>query len=352
MKVLVCGAGAVGCWLGGSLAAGGAEVTLLARPAQAEALLRDGLTLRRGRRTTRVRPGVVLLLDSPGARSSYEIALVAVKSYATAGLAVALRASDVPTLVSVQNGIGNEGALAAALPDRRVIAGTLTTGVTLRRPGVVEAGRSGAVGLATCPSGDATAAALDELARAFTAGGIGVRRYADGTAMKWSKLLLNLLGSATPAILGWSPAQVFADRHLFGVERQAWLEADAVMRALGRRPVALPGFPVPVFVALARQLPEGWLYRLAARRLAGARGRRLPSVAADLAAGRAETEVDVLNGAVVRAGAATGVATPVNGVLAELVTDLADRRLARAELAGRPELLLARVEAARRTQWR
>jgi hypothetical protein len=75
----------------------------------------------------------------------------------------------------------------------------------------------------------------------LTSGGLRARRLEDAASMRWSKLLANLLGNATSAILDMDPGDVYRDRGLFDVERRQLREALAVMRALGLRPLALPG---------------------------------------------------------------------------------------------------------------
>jgi len=341
MRVLVAGAGAVGSWLGGALLAGGAEVTLVARGEHGTAVADAGLTLRgaRGARIVHVHPARVEQVAEAVAFGTFDLALVAVKSYATEGLAAELAAAGIARAVaSFQNGVGNEALLAAALPGIPIIPATLTTAVGLTQPGVVEGAAKGGVGLGRAAGAEALIA---ELATRLAAGGLTVRVYPDAVAMKWSKLLLNLLGSATAAILDWPPARVFEDRRLFALERRAWIEALDVMRALGIRPVELPGYPVPRYARLVRHLPAALLYATARRPLAGGRGARLPGVAADLRAGRRQSEIEVLGGAVARAGVMVGVPTPVNRVLADLVVELAAGRRARADFAGRPEALLA-----------
>jgi 2-dehydropantoate 2-reductase len=333
MRVLVVGAGAVGSWLGGHLVAGGADVTLVARGAHGAALTAGGLVLQAGEVTSHVSPRVVPDLSAAGGQGPYDCGLVCVKSYHTAGLAGELAAAGPPPrLVSFQNGVGNEAVLAAALPGCQVLPATLTTGVAVGPPGTVQGGHRGGVGL---PDADAA----EDLARALAAGGLVVQRYRDPAAMKWSKLLLNCLGGATAALLGWPADRVFRDRRLFDLERAVWLEALAVMDALGLRPVGLPGYRVERYAALVRRLPAGLLYRLAAGRLAGARGGRMPGLAADLADGRTESEVEVLHGAVAAAGAARGVATPVCRTLAACLRDVAAGRRPRDAFADRPEAL-------------
>jgi 2-dehydropantoate 2-reductase len=343
MRVMVVGAGAVGSWLGGALATGGADVTLVEPAARRTAIATDGLVLVTPSRTVRVRPAVVASIADAATTGAFDVALVAVKSYYTADVAAALAAAlTPPRVITVQNGIGNEAVLAAALPDRAVLSASLTTGLVIDPGGTVHATAKGGIGLGA-PHGGRD---VDDVAAALRAGGLRVRAYADPRAMKWSKLLLNLVGSATSAITGWPPARVFAHRRLFDVERAAWLEALAVMGALGLAPVALPGYPVPLYARAITLLPAGVVFRLFARQLAGARGDRLPSVATDLAAGRSHTENAVLTGAVVAAAAVTGTDVPVSRVLADIVDAIAAGRAPRSTYAGRPEALLAAVDRA------
>lgn len=340
MKVLVVGAGAVGSWLGGHLARGGVAVTLVARGPRGAALARDGLRLRLPDREVVVPTAVAGNVAAAGNGDAFDWALVCVKSYHTATVAAELAAArGIRRVACFQNGVGNEALLGQSLPRTAVVPATLTTGVWLDAAEVVQGSDKGGAGL---PVGTDA----DDLAAALTAGDLRVERYPDAAAMKWSKLLLNQLGSATSALLDWPPARVFSDRRLFHVERAAWREAAAVMNCLGHRPVALPGYRVDLFARAVDWLPETLLFRLAAGRLAGGRGERRPGLATDLAAGRSDSEVTVLHGAVAAAGARVGVATPTCAALVRLVTDVAVGRLPRAEFVDRPEALLAALARA------
>lgn len=336
LRALVVGGGAVGSWLGGSLAAGGAEVTL-AEPGPRRATLETaGIALVSARGLTRVKPAVAASIARAGPVAGFDIVVVAVRGYHTEAVARELSAggAEPAAVASFQNGVGNDALLAAALPATQVITATLTTGLQIEAGGAVRGSRRGGVGLASVLGADALAAHL-------RAGGLTVRRYDDAASMKWSKLLLNLIGSATCAVLGWPPDRVFADRRLFDLERRAWLEALAVVRALGLRPVDLPGYPVRLVSAAMARLPDPLAFRLLGGRIAGARGDRLPGVSADLAAGRSRTENDVLTGAVVRHGRDLSVPVPVSAALCELVEGIADGSLPRERFLGRPEALLA-----------
>lgn len=343
MRVLVAGAGAAGSWIGGALAAGGASVALVARGAHGDAIRRQGLTLHgdSGRRVVHVHAPVFPRVGEAAAGDPYDAVLVCVKSYDTAALADELvRLPGVRRVVGFQNGVGNEAVLADRLPGWTIIPASLTTGVTLVEPGIVEGGARGGIALARVPGEDEW---TDRLADLLRGGGLSVLTCPDGVPLKWSKLLLNMLGNATCAILRWPPGRVFADRGVFELEHRAWLEAIAVMRALHIGPIALPGYPVDTYVRVARRLPAPWLHRLVGGTLARARGTRMPGAAIDLAAGRPHTEVEVLNGAVVQAGARAGVATPVNRVLAELAMDLSAGRVDPAAFIDRPAALIEAV---------
>ncbi len=339
MRVLVAGAGAVGSWIGGNLAAGGATVTLVARGAHAAVMAAEGLRLESGEHTICVQPSVALSVAAAAAGGSFDCTVVAVKSYDTIGLARELAdAGTAPRVVSFQNGVGNEAVLASKLPNSVVIPATLTTAVHIRRPGVVMAWHKGGVGLGVPPHGD-----ISDLAAHLRRGGHSVGLYPDADDMKWSKLLLNMLAAASSAILGWAPPLVLADRRLFDLEHTAWLEALAVMRSLGRHPVVLPGYRVDLFARLAPYVPPSLLHPFVHWRVGRERGERLPSATHDLAQGRTRTEIEVLNGAVACAGERAGVPVPVNRSLTDLVTALAAGTLRREDFAGHPEAVLERV---------
>jgi 2-dehydropantoate 2-reductase len=92
------------------------------------------------------------------------------------------------------------------------------------------------------------------------------------------------------------------------------------------------------------RLPEWISRRLIAPRIAKGRGDKRPSLWLDLDSGRRQTEIDWLNGAVVRAAEPLGIPTPVNRTLTRLVTELANDPTRRAEYAGHPKALLRAIE--------
>jgi 2-dehydropantoate 2-reductase len=221
----------------------------------------------------------------------------------------ALQAGTV--LGSFQNGVGNEEAILSALPDQPLLAGSLTLPVSVEQPGVIrQHSRRGGVGLAPV-SPEVNVAPL---VRRFEQAGFPARRYADYRAMKWSKLLINLLGNAQSAILDLPPAQVFLDTELFKYERLAFLEGVAVMERMRLPIVSLPGYPVKL-LRRVMSLPSFLAQPILEPRMSGARGNKMPSLWWDLRRARGRSEARFMNGAVVDAGARHDQSTPINSVL-------------------------------------
>jgi 2-dehydropantoate 2-reductase len=333
LRVLIIGAGAVGSLIGARLALAGHDVTLVGRAALRDAVAADGLTLVTpdGLRQT-VRPQVATAAaDALADPAHFDLACLTVKAYDTAAVIDELgpAAGALPPLISFQNGLGNEEALAAAFGADRVIAGALDTPVSVPAAGQVQVHRPRyRMGLA--PVG---AAGVGEAATALAQAGFDVRTHADHRSLKWSKLILNLPANASCAILDWTPAQVMAHPLTARLEARAWQEALNVMAALGVRPVNLAGYPLAVFAPVARRLPPGVLGRVLRGLVSGGRGSKMPSLHMALAEGK-RSEVAWLNGAVAQLGAAHDVATPVNQALADIVAALTEERERRADWRG------------------
>lgn len=340
MRFLFLGAGAIGTYVGGSLAASGHEVAFIEQPGPAEEIVRTGLRIdtESGSRVVR---DVALFTDAGSAldAADWDVVVFALKSFDTTEAVEQLLATGrhVPTVLSLQNGVDNEATIAARLGADRVIAGTVTTAIA--KPGVghvVEETHRG-VGVAL---GHALSS---RLVSALDGAGLAARAYPEAGPMKWSKLLTNLQGSATSAILDLPVGAVFGDRRLHAVETAALRECLAVMRALGHAPVDLPGTPVRLLAFAVGFGPKFITRPLFARLLGGSRGHKMPSLHIDLHAGRGRSEVGFLHGAVVRHGAEVGVPTPVNAVLTSVLEGLTLGTEDLETFRGHPEELLARL---------
>lgn len=340
MKILFFGAGAIGTYIGGSLADAGHAVTFIERPEPADIIRARGLKLIRGGEEKIIRQ--ISVVTSPAealAAGPYDFGVFALKSFDTASALEQLRPlaasqTPLPPLLCFQNGVDNEPAIAGALGADHVIAGTVTSAVGKPGIGEIVLERKRGVGVAL---GHPLSASI---VNALTEAGLGARAYPAAGPMKWSKLLTNLIGNATSAILDLTVAELFADRRLFAIEITVLRECLAVMRALGYGPVDLPGTPVRALAFAVARLPGAVAQPILARAVGAGRGGKMPSFHIDLHSGRGQTEVRWLNGAVARYGTEHGAPAPVNQMLTDTLEALSAGKLDREEFRRKPERLL------------
>jgi 2-dehydropantoate 2-reductase len=346
MRILVVGAGAVGSFLGTLLAAAGNEVTLVRifEPSSTDPMTLvspDGAVqsfpVRRVSRTEEApEPDLILLaVKMPALREA---------------LAPTLIWPTVPTL-TVENGIGAEGIAAEVRPDAPLIAGSLTAPIELASKDEIRWLGKGGLGLsAVTPDAKPAVRAIK---REFGRVGFRTAEIRDASSMKWSKLLANLIGNATGAILDMDADEIYRDPRLFAIERRQLCETLDVMQQLGLKPIGLPGAAVPWLARVVR-LPALLSRPILARIVGGARAGKMPSLRVHVRAVESgtppvtavagePTEVRWMNGAVARFGVVTAVPTPVNSLLAELVDDVAADPERRAALRRNPDRLLAEL---------
>lgn len=351
LKILSFGAGAIGTYIGGSLALAGHQLVFIEQgPAVAELRsrgMRLDLTLdkrRALREASVIPPGAFVVagsIDEALRYGPFDVALFALKSFDTAAAVDDMQpfASRLPPIWCLSNGVDNEPMLAELLGSERVIAGSVTTAVGRRAAGDIVMERLRGIGIG------ATQPLSNRLAEAANQAYLKARLYPDARAMKWSKMLTNLIANPASAILNMSAAQVFANRDLYRVEVQALRECVAVMEAQDIPVVDLPGTPARLLARVTRW--PLWLSRPFLSRAAGSgRGAKMPSFHIDLHSGRGESEVEYLHGAVVRAGEKFGVPTPANRVLCDTLMALTRGQAPLAEFEGQPEKLVKLVDKA------
>jgi 2-dehydropantoate 2-reductase len=117
------------------------------------------------------------------------------------------------------------------------------------------------------------------------------------------------------------------------------------MRAIHLPVVDLPRTPVRALAFAAMHLPFPVAHAVLSRVVGGGRGGKMPSFFLDRQSGRGRTEVDWINGAVARAGAKAGIATPVNAVLTSTLTQLAEDSARHEGFRRKPHVLLAAIAA-------
>jgi 2-dehydropantoate 2-reductase len=304
MRIGVMGAGAVGGYFGARLAQMGATVTLVGRPAHVSAIGEQGLALTSGGVLSHV---PMAASTDVAALADAEVVLVCVKSTdtdaAATSLAPVLPAAAV--IVSLQNGVDNawrirERAVQPVVPAAVYVSAEMTGPGQLLHNGGGQIVIGGALGT------DAGAATdqLDRLVAGFESAGIVCRRSEDIRVDLWTKLTSNCAYNAISALTELRYHHLAGDAGIREVMRLVTEENVAVAHADG----------VPV---AAEALHD------AVRRIAEVMPGALSSTAQDLQRGR-RTEIDHLNGYVVRRGLALGVPTPVNRTLLALVS-LAER---------------------------
>ena len=337
MRFLVFGAGAIGTYIGGILALAGEDVVFLDREEVAVELRKTGFSLGLPDGEMELsQPVVYSSLEKVLASGSFDAAILAVKGFDTASVLEMVRpfADKIPPVVCFQNGVENETAIAAVLGENRVIRGTVTTAIGRRGLGSIVVERFRGTGIA------ASHPLSTEIAAACNQAGLGMTVFPNGLAMKWSKMLTNLMGNATSAILNWPPGKVYANPQMFDLERRQLLEVLAVMDALHLPVVDLPGVPVRLLAFTIRYLPSFLSRPLLVKAVGGGRGAKMPSFHIDLYQGRGKSEVDWLNGAVVRAAERDGKKAPVNKMLVEVLLKLTSGEWKTEDFDGKPEKLV------------
>ncbi len=284
------GAGAVGCYYGAMLARAGHSVVLVGRPAHVAAIERDGLHLEAWGRHEQVR--LAASTQAAAVRGARWV-LFCVKSTDTESAAAALQPHLAPgtVLVSLQNGVDNADRLRAALPEVQVLASVVYVATDMAAPGHVR--HHGRGELLIEPSADSA-----RLQQMLNDADVPTQVSDNVRGELWAKLILNCAYNALSAIARQPYGVLVQGEGVEAVMQDVAAECLAVARADG---VTVPG---DVDAAL--------------RRIADSMPAQYSSTAQDLLRAR-RSEIDHLNGWVVRLGEARGIPTPVNRVLHTLV---------------------------------
>jgi 2-dehydropantoate 2-reductase len=294
-RIAVMGAGAVGCYYGGMLARAGHDVMLIARPQHVEAVRRSGLRLQTATFDVSV---PMQASDEPLAVRGAKLVLFSVKSPDTesAGAALAPHLEPDAVVLSLQNGVDNAERLAANL-GRDVIPAVVYVATEMAGPGhVLHHGRGE---LVIGPS-----AASARIAAAFGAAGVPVEVSDNVSGALWAKLIVNCAYNALSAITQLPYGRLVQGEHIPAVMHGVVDECLAVARAAG---VNVPGDMHQAVPRIAETMPG-----------------QLSSTAQDLVRDK-PTEIEHLNGLVVRKGETLGVPTPANRLLLALVRLLEKR---------------------------
>jgi 2-dehydropantoate 2-reductase len=340
LRFLCFGMGAIGTYIGGSLLLAGNEVTFIERPEAVTLAKSKGLSLHLPDGLHLI-PNVMVYssLEEAMQQGTYDAALVAVKSFDTLNLAESVRPwkGQFPVLICLQNGVENETAYESVLGAGQVIGASIASAVSKDGTGEISVEKMRGIGVQT------GIPLSQRIIDAFNQAGLNAKGYSNRANLKWSKMLTNLLGNATSAILNWTPAQVFSNQQVYKIEVEQVRETLAVMQRLHIHLVNLPGTPIRPLIRVMELLPLSISRPISYLALGKGRGAKMPSFHIDLYAGQKQSEVTYLNGAVVRAGKRLGIETPVNQTLTEILEGLANGTLDKKSFNDHPEEILARV---------
>lgn len=297
LKVAVMGAGAVGCYYGGMLARAGHDVVLIARPQHVQAIEREGLRMETRSFDEHVR---LAASSEPAAVKGADLVLFCVKSTDTESAGALIRPHLAPgaLVLCLQNGVDNADRLRTVLTGHAVAAAVVYVATEMAGPGHVK--HHGRGELVIEPASQS-----ETVARAFVAAAVPVEISGNVRGALWAKLMLNCAYNAVSAIAQLPYGKTVQGEGVKDVMRDVVAECLAVAQAEG---VQVPGD-----------------VHLAVDKLAGSMPSQFSSTAQDLARGK-PTEIDYLNGLVVRRGDALGVPVPANRVLWAMVKLMEGKR--------------------------
>jgi 2-dehydropantoate 2-reductase len=307
-RIAVVGAGAVGCYFGGMLARAGAPVTLIGRAPHVDAIHRDGLFIDSIHFKERV--SVSASTELTAVRDA-ELVLFSVKTVDTESTAKLLAQYLAPdtNVISLQNGVDNAERMDFAAGIQAISAVVYIAAEMSGLGQVKHSGRGDLVIGNPLSNQGASESELAEIAEIFTRAGVPCRVSQNITLELWTKLIMNCAYNALSALSRTRYGRLVDDAGSIEVMRQAVSEGVAVGNASGVR--LSEDELMAAVLELGRVVPEA-----------------LSSTAQDIARGK-PTEIDSLNGFVVRRGEELGVPTPVNQTLYSLVKLLERTPLAR-----------------------
>ncbi len=300
MNIVIIGPGAMGCLFAALLTEGGHEVCLLDKRAErARAIARAGIRIE-GPAGTRVLP--IRATARAASLKDAELAIVCVKAHDTASTTPELLAlaSKRTLVLTLQNGLGNIEELAKHLPPRQILAGVTAHGST--RLGIGHIRHAGAGATTVSAMAPENQAAARQLARLFTRAGIPAAASPRLAETLWSKLIINAAIGPVSAISGLANGRLIEQAPWRDLLGQAAKEGAAVVARLK--------------IGLAYADP----FRAVAEVCRGT-AENFSSMLQDVRRGR-RTEIDAINGAIVRAAEALGMPAPVHTDLVRRVREL------------------------------
>jgi 2-dehydropantoate 2-reductase len=334
-KLAVLGVGAIGSTIGAYLTRAGSDITLVDLwPAHVEEMKHHGLKVTAQDEEFTVRVKAVHLADVCSLRERFDAVFLSVKSYDSLWAATFIAPHLKPggVLISAQNSI-NEDWVAPVIGFTRTLGCVVTLGAGLYEPGHVT--RTSSPSRPSFALGELNGMItfrVQELAKVLAPVG-PTHATANLWGDRWAKLTVNCMANALAGITGMNGEEMRASPEVFSIAVKIAGEALTVAQTLGVQVEPLGGIPAQAYLDAARGvgLEELRRKRVEAGRSVGA-GR--PSLLQDVMKGR-RTEVDYLNGYVVRKGREVDVPTPMNEAIVQVA-----KRMEASELKPNPGNLM------------
>lgn len=319
MKIAIVGAGSVGSFVGAKLSISGEEIALVGREPHISIVRTNGLVAEFPKEKKLVKNLLAFtnLSDLKKGNFNPKIFLFTMKSYHTKQsceelVSVFGRKCNILTL---QNGIGNEETISSFFGEEKTISGALSISVSLIEPGRVRQNtHKGGVGLAPVLIESRTKKVVYKLKKIFKRANFNTMVFKNYRELKWSKLLLNIVANASSAIYDLSPSKIVNDKEMFLQEQIAFREACKVISKLGLKIVNLPDYNMNLLKFIVN-LPRPIAQLILRNKIGKSRGEKMPSLWQDLIKGKKYSEVEVLNGAIVKYGRRLQIDTPANDFL-------------------------------------
>lgn len=309
MKILIYGAGAIGSVFGGFLAKGGEEVVLLGRPQHMEAIKSKGLKIEGIWGDHQVNSNLLCYSNSPDVKEdhagTFDLILITAKAYDTFSVASDLRNMiSMDTLVlSLQNGIGNTEIIAKNIGADQVLGGMIIFGAELSSPGVVKVTVAADDVTIGRTSEKTDQSAVEEIARTFTAAGIKTKTTEQIEKYLWSKVLYNCALDALATILQINYGQMLETEYTKNIMKRVIAEIYALTEKRG--------------ITLEPKLKEDYS-KILFNHLIPLTSPHKPSMLQDIEKHK-KTEIDYLNGMIAQMSKDSGLPSPANLMLTELV---------------------------------
>lgn len=315
MKIVILGAGSIGCYLGGCLLAEKRlhthSITLIGRQRLQNDIMTHGLTVTdwQGRHTSLSSSNVHFSVTNESLASA-DFILLCVKSQDTHDAATLIQAHASPNavIVSFQNGVSNGNVLTQML-SQKVVKGMVPFNVFYKGKGHFHCGTEGNLAI---EDKDGICVSLLTM---FQQAALPVTVYDDITAVQYGKLIMNL-NNAVNALSGVPLKEQLGNRAYRLVMAKVLKEALQAFKAQGINP-ARTGKVIPKLMPSIMKLPNV-LFQIVAASTLKIDPEARSSMYEDLQLGR-PTEIDFLNGEVERIGQLNGIDTPINSRIVELV---------------------------------